>query len=416
MGYKMLKFEQFVEAAATLKFNLTEKTKEAFLQALYPSRSERAKDLETEISDLKAVFSSTPSEMLPALKDEINTYTKELRNLLKQGDNLSPQEKIEKILLMSHFNREYELLGLINIIKEKDFQKRNTLYNEKVVELIKDALGGAYNEKIESQLHLSQTPYLSKLFASILDESFRVKFQELVALIARGGDLGIKLDKLSHNIITQTQFAKLGLDYQKWTHPNQQLSRSFYDGNNLVEIRQVDMRDISKSLFLGNDAHVCTAIGSFYDGYAIPYIMNTMAGAIEVLVNGKSVGNTMLLPIINRLPVFKDGEIVVGSVNKETALLIDDLKVVEPFNKYRYLQEVTILAEDIAKEIGVPGAKVYVSDSNVKGYDKLDIGDVSKFTLIGGTLDDIWLNTTYTPARGSLYEHVGTIVPSYKIK
>lgn len=415
MGYKMLKFEQFIEAASLLESNFNTRTKESFLQILYPNKSERVRDLETEIKNLKAQFASTSPEDLPALKNQINTYTKELRTLLKQGDYISPQEKIERMTLMSSFNREEELLGLINIMKEKDFHKRNALYNEKLMVLIKDALGGVYNQKLEETLHLASSPYLSNLFASIQQEEFRLKFQEMANMIVHG-DFGENLDKTQYNSATQEKFKKYGLDYEKWTHPNQKLSRTFYDGNNLVEIRQVNMRDPSRSLFLGNNSHTCTAVGGYYDIYAIPYIMNTFVGAIEVVVNGKVVGNAMLLPVINRVQVFENGQVVPGSVIKETALLIDDLKITEPYNKYKYLQEVSALAENIAKEIGVPEAKVYISDANVKGYDKLDLGEISKFNLLGNTLDPIWLSAISASAKGGNWEYTGTFVPSHKVK
>ena len=197
---------------------------------------------------------------------------------------------------MGNFKNPKELEELIRIVKEIEI-KGKAIWDEKVLELISERLGGVYNKKIEEKLHLSKSPYLTKVFQSVMDEDFKIHLQELLTLVVRK-DFGASLDKLHHNIATKEIFASNGLNYEKWTKPNASLSRSFYDGNDLVEIRQVDMRDVAKSLFLGNEARACTAIGSFSGGYAIPYIMNTLVSAIEVVVNGKPVGNTMVSPII----------------------------------------------------------------------------------------------------------------------
>ena len=101
---------------------------------------------------------------------------------------------------------------------------------------------------------------------------------------------------------------------------------------------------------------------------------------------------------------------------QEIALLVDDLKIVAPYNKFKYLQEVARLAEDIARDIGIEEGSVYISDSNVLNYDKLNMGTLTKFYLIGKTLDPIWLNATYTDAKGGSTGYAGTLVPSDKIK
>ena len=410
MGYKMAKFEDFVNAASDLAFNLNSAKKtEDFLEAFYPSKSKKARILQDKITKLKSNFQNTPKVKLLNLKNEINTATKKLRDLLVQEKNLSPQEKIERIGIMGNFEDPAELKQLIKLAQTPSAEK-DSPWNKKVLELISNYLGGAYTQKIEDKLHLISNPYLEKLFKSIQGEEFKSRFSELLVLLTRE-DFGNSLDKLHHNIATKKEFESLKLNYEKYTNPKKFPSRTFYDGNNFVEIRQVNMRDVEKSLFLGNNANACTAMGSFYDKYAIPYIMNTLVGAIEVIVNGKPVGNSMIYPIISvnsaRFAVDYDQEI---------ALLIDDLKIVAPYNKFVYLQEVARLAEDIAKDIGIQNGRVYISDSNTVGYNKFDKGSVYKFYLIGKTLDPIWLNATYTDAKGGSAGYVGTFVSTDKIK
>lgn len=100
----------------------------------------------------------------------------------------------------------------------------------------------------------------------------------------------------------------------------------------------------------------------------------------------------------------------------EVALLIDDLKIAPPYNKHQYLQEVVALTKDIAKQIGISNGTVYISDSNTLDYDKFKKGKTLTFYLIGKTLDPIWLNATYTDAKGGSVGYSGTLVPSDKIK
>ncbi|MBR4508506.1 MAG: hypothetical protein IKP23_03430 [Elusimicrobiaceae bacterium] len=415
MGYKMVKFENFVKAAARLRFNLDfAKSKEQFLEIFYPGKTAKVRRLENKIIKLKSKFSDTPKSELQDLKNEINTFTKQLRTLLEQEKTFSPQEKIEMINIMSNFNEAKELKDLLKTAKQVK-TKGMEVWNKKIFELLSSYLGKTYNIKVEDKLHLLTSPYLMRVFKSVIGEDFNTKFQELLVLLSRE-DFGKSLDKLHHNIATKKDFESLGLNYEKYTNPNTALSRSFYDGNNLVEIKPVNMRDVSKSLFLGNEFSSCTAMGSFYDHYAIPYIMNTFVGAIEVVVNGKPVGNTMIYPIINENFIFDAENNYTGQFNNEIALLIDDLKIVAPYNKGKYLQEVARLAEDIAKDIGIKEGKVYISDSNIIGYDKLDMGSTAKFYLIGKNLDPIWLNATYTDAKAGFTEYVGTFVSSDKIK
>ena len=289
--------------------------------------------------------------------------------------------------------------------------------HQKLHELIKLNLKGIYNEKIEEKLHLLDNPYLSSLFISIGKNNFKLKFQELLTLLSRE-DFGKSLDKLRHNVVTQEYFKSFNLNYKKYTNPKESFLRSFYDGNNLVEIRQVNMRDVSKSLFIGNASHACTAIGGDYDSYAIPYIMNTFVGALEVLVNGRVVGNAMIYPIIKK-DIYADEKGIVWNDNRteEIAILIDDLKIPAPYNKYKYLQEVVYFAEDIAKNIGIKDKKVYIGKALfIPGYDNLDMGSNAEISLIGKTLDPIWLDAVGKEVEGAKTKSVEAIVSSDKIK
>ena len=403
MGYKMLKFEQFVEEAANLKEYLknTNNT-ENFLEIFYPAKSKKAQELESKISELKGLFSDSPQNQLQDLKNQINTYTKQLRTLLDQGKMLSPQGKIEMIEIMRRFDRFAlgELLKNIKQIKIEGIE----IWNKKISDLLVLRLGPAYNTKVEEKLHLLKSPYLIDIFRSFGKMEFKAEFEKLLNLLSKD-DFGRTLDTMPHNIVTQQEFKKYALDYKKYTNPKVFPSKTFYDGDNLVEIRQVNMRDVSKSLYLGNESSTCTAMGGTHPEYAVPYITNTFVGAIEVVVNGKPVGNTMIYPIlVNKA----------NNQGQELALLIDDLKINHPYNKSKYLKEVSLFAEDLAKNIGIKEGKVYISDSNILGYDKEYIGSNLDFRLIGKIGGSIFLNATLDEVV--LGDHSAILVPVKKIK
>ena len=411
---KKNKFEKFVKSTAQLNLNLRRLNpiyKENFLEIFYPLKSEKAKELEEKIKALKSNFR-------PELKEEINALSKELRALLNADSAFSPQDKIEMISIIGQFVQEDKVKELLEIAKKISVEGKEA-WNKNLINMISKELDGAYNENIEKKLNLLQSPYLGKLFLAIsTEEDFKLRFKELLALVSKD-NFDLALDKLHHNVETENIFDALELSYRKWTHPDLSLSRMFIDGKNFVEIRPVNMRNVSKSLFLGNEAHVCTAVDSYYNKYIIPNIMNTFVGAIEVVVNDKPVGNTMLLPIINKELLLNHEGKYTGAFKAEIALLIDDLRIVPPYNKHKYLQEVVALAQRIAEQIGIENGRVYISDSNTEGYSKLDMGVTSKFYLIGKSLDNIWLNATYTEAKArpdNNIEYVGTFVTPDQIK
>ncbi|MBR4508502.1 MAG: trypsin-like peptidase domain-containing protein [Elusimicrobiaceae bacterium] len=408
MDYKMDKFEDFVNAGAMLRDNFrgayNSEVKEQFFEIFYPEKSKKAQELESKISELKSRFSDTPASELQNLKNEINTYTRQLRNLIEQGKEFSPQEKIEMIAIMSRFDG-FELEELLESVKQVKTDGIK-VWNKKIFDSLVSSLGPKYNMRVEEKLHLLQSPYLRHFFRSIYNKvSFGDRFYELLPLLS-GEDFGKALDTLPHNIATKEIFDKYNLDYQKYTNPKVFPSETFYESNNLVEIRQVDMRDISKSLFLGNESGACCAMGGTHPEYAVPYITNTFVGAIEVLVNGRSVGNTMIYPIL-----------VLGDKGQEIALLIDDLKIKSPYNQHKYLQKVVGVAKDIAKNIGIKNGKVYISDATIPDYEKSKLGTDTRFYLIGESGDSIWLNAIYnTSQAGSESTYKVTLVPCEKIK
>ena len=139
-----------------------------------------------------------------------------------------------------------------------------------------------------------------------------------------------------------------------------------------ITIQKVDMDDISHSLFLGNDATCCTAIGSFNDWSAPNYIRNKMVQAIELKDGDESIGNTMMY--------------LVATSPKKMGLLLDNIEL-KP--KYQYNEKIedgiVEFSKQFAKKLGKPYMDIYAGPNrhklDMKNFEFTD----EKFQIFGET-------------------------------
>lgn len=146
-----------------------------------------------------------------------------------------------------------------------------------------------------------------------------------------------------------------------------------------ITVQQVDMNNIAHSLFLGNDASCCMSIGSgFKQDIAPNYIMNKMLSAIEILVNGKNVGNTMCY---------------IAEINNKPALVLDNIEL-KPECKNHSLNDairdsIIEYAKKYAKELGVEEMSVYAGFKR----NKVSLKDYSfgyeDARIVGSSGDDV---------------------------
>ena len=141
-----------------------------------------------------------------------------------------------------------------------------------------------------------------------------------------------------------------------------------------IEIRKADMNNIAHSLFLGNQAACCIAVGSYNSPSAVNYAKNKMASAIEILDGNTAVGNTMCF---------------IAKVDDEPALFLDNIEVLPT---YRYNTEIRDMlfryAHQLCKEVGKPNMPVYAGPYRHKfQMPELDWKD-RKIQLIGSTGQD----------------------------
>ena len=141
-----------------------------------------------------------------------------------------------------------------------------------------------------------------------------------------------------------------------------------------LEVLKADMNNIEHSLFLGNYASCCTAVGSGCNQWAAPsYTICKLASAIEVKVNNEYVGNTMCY---------------IGNIDGKPALILDNIELQ---HKYQYNDEIrdTIFAyaRKLAGELNQPDMPVYAFPNRHKvNMDGLEV--VQKdFNIVGSTGD-----------------------------
>lgn len=119
------------------------------------------------------------------------------------------------------------------------------------------------------------------------------------------------------------------------------------DGISDIHVRKADMNDIGYSLFLGNYASCCTALGSSIgNDFAAPrYIMDKFISAIEVLDDKTPVGNTMCY---------------FAKVDGELAFVLDNIELQTKYqNNDRIRDAIIKAAENICKSVGKPDLPIY---------------------------------------------------------
>ena len=119
------------------------------------------------------------------------------------------------------------------------------------------------------------------------------------------------------------------------------------DGISDIHVRKADMNDIGYSLFLGNYASCCTALGSSIgNDFAAPrYIMDKFISAIEVLDDKTPVGNTMCY---------------FAKVDGKLAFVLDNIELQTKYqNNDRIRDAIIKAAENICKSVGKPDLPIY---------------------------------------------------------
>lgn len=147
------------------------------------------------------------------------------------------------------------------------------------------------------------------------------------------------------------------------------------DTRSLITIKKVDMNDVGKSLFLGNDASCCTSVGTGAKQWTAPnYVKNKMFSAIEILDGETPIGNTMCYFAL---------------VDKQLSLVLDNVEFKPRYRNDNNIRDGIIeYSKQICKEVGVPNIPIYMASHR----NQLDLEDyfpdLKNIKIIGNTGDD----------------------------
>ena len=288
----------------------------------------------------------------------------------------NPESKIQKSI---QFNVEDKKQFVIRNIEEdlsseywdKIPQKeRDNLFTElyKAGYVLKEVQVANYDEdgfadglKAVSKLYKDDKPVkfeeLSLLFKTIRkcvnkNSFWNTQNENLDVEISRKGIL---------NHLVDLRSAELKLASQK-------TNAKFHD----ITVQKVDMNNVEYSLFLGNYASCCTAVGSGCNQWSAPtYILSKMVSAIEVLDGKEPVGNTMCY---------------IARIDNKPALLLDNIELQ---NKYQYNDEIRDMifeyAQKLTTELGQSDMPIYAGINRHKiNMENCPIEN-KHFALIGTT-------------------------------
>ena len=139
-----------------------------------------------------------------------------------------------------------------------------------------------------------------------------------------------------------------------------------------IEVSKADMSNLEHSLFLGNDADCCAAVGSGANQWTAPnYIQCQLISCIEVKDGDRYIGNTMCY---------------FAKIDNKPALILDNIELQK---KYQFNNEIRDAifeyARKLTAEVGQPDISIYASPNrhkvNMNGFDIVN----KDFNIIGTT-------------------------------
>lgn len=335
---------------------------EKLLLKTNPHASKQYIELQNQINELKGSYKFVKALgddfKLKMLQNQIGSLSKQSRDLLANKVDADPDTVINKVSVIANSLEKYDANSQRTKLKEFiDLFDNSTPENDRawqkaVCEEVFARMEEPYDEKIATQFGLAESKYVGKL----LGAHFQVvaDLKELVQEVRKNPDKSLFeiFEMLPSNKITREKFKENGLDYDKWVGFDDSFAlvvkKSNNDEDGDVVIRKVDMNNLTKALFLGNEAACCTAIGTgICHAMAMGYVKNKFIGAIELLDNEKPVGNTMCY---------------FGKVDGELSLILDNIHIKPEYRKCDDIRDGIIkYAQDICAEVGQPNIPVYVS-------------------------------------------------------
>ncbi len=374
------------------KLNPTER--DNLIKYMNVENSIQYKKLSYEIKKYKTYYLTIQKgdnkQHVKQLEKLINTKTKMQREMVLKAYT-DPEQKIDTLQTLSRIYNP-ETMSIEKLLNDKDFL--NDYINKKIFYL----MSIDYDKSLSDKLEITNSVYKGSLLKG--SNEFYKNFTDLAIILQQYPDKNTTeiLNNLPQNIKTKEIFEQNGFNYEKWIN---------FDENSFAEIttqegktykiRKVPMNNIGYSLFLGNHASCCTAVGrnSTMQATAPNYIKNKMVSAIEILDGDSSIGNSMCYAAL---------------VDGKPALLLDNISIKGSYiNDSEYIKDGIIKYSNILTQ-DIYGKKLPVYLASLRqSIDMPEISYCKKHTvnLLGTTGNDyvyVDYDTYFTKLNGSAFK------------
>lgn len=361
------------------------------------AKSFKIKELEATMSNIKADMNKC---LARALKD--------------------PQKKIELFYMYKNLPNRDDICQLNQMFLSDKFGDSTNVLNEFLLEKLADVYElTPIEHSLLKSLKLEESPHFTRLFQAAppkedfaygremhtlyLQKGFYDNFKKMLTIVSQSlefkefqkGEMKIEeclqkvFSRLPQNIKTKELFEAHNLDFDAWSTYNPE--RDCIKIDNRTMIRKVNMNNLKHSLFLGNQACCCTAVGTgSRASSAASYPMNQFVQAIELLVDDTVIGNTMCYLASVEAKSFSrmitddigELEIIKNPKKCKLALILDNMEVLKPYRyDEKYLEMFIKYAHKLIADIGgISDIAIYTGHRN--SFDMQDYKN-NKETLSG---------------------------------
>lgn len=322
------------------------------LKLTNPTESNEYLQNKAKIKELKQKFTGKDNkELIKQINDLTTKNRKMVANSIK--DYRDKLILTQAISMLSEENYSQETIDKIVKTLLKSYAEPNRKNIAKRQEIFNNIVTRDSNGKHCSQLDFKNNKHLDNLISS--DYDFWENYKNLLSLLTQNGKKPIEkiFNNLEPNKETKRQFEVLGINYDNWVkfNPKSFIEKEIIlkDGKKAkIKVQKADMNDIKHSLFLGNYASCCTAVGSGANQASAPnYVINKMISCIEVKLGKEDIGNTMCY---------------IAEIDKKPALIIDNIELKTPYRENDEIRDAIIeYAKIMVGEIGNKDMPIYAS-------------------------------------------------------
>ena len=322
------------------------------LKLTNPTESDEYLQNKAKIKELKQKFTGKDNkELIKQINDLTTKNRKMVANSIK--DYRDKLILTQAISMLSEENYSQETIDKIVKTLLKSYAEPNRKNIAKRQEIFNNIVTRDSNGKHCSQLDFKNNKHLDNLISS--DYDFWENYKNLLSLLTQNGKKPIEkiFNNLKPNKETKRQFEELGINYDNWVkfNPKSFIEKEIIlkDGKKAkIKVQKADMNDIKHSLFLGNYASCCTAVGSGANQASAPnYVINKMISCIEVKLGKEDIGNTMCY---------------IAEIDKKPALIIDNIELKPPYRENDEIRDAIIeYAKIMVGEIGNKDMPIYAS-------------------------------------------------------